>query len=185
MRHAKGVQIARFSPNGQRVLTAAEDGAARVWDATTGEPVSPAFRRPKPNLMNGATFSPDGRWVITSDQAGAYVWDALSGASVSEALVQPSGLRHARFYPDGQRILSFSRDGIGRSWDFQVSPSPAPLWLADLAEGMACRKVDAQGDFVAMAPGALEPLRRRLLAESGDDYYSRWARWFFVERLAR
>jgi WD40 repeat protein len=185
MRHAKGVQIARFSPDGRHVVTAAEDGAARVWDATTGEPVSPAFRRPSPNLLNGATFSPDGRWVITSDQAGAYVWDALSGASVSEALVQPSGLRHARFYPDGQRILSFSRDGIGRSWDFQVSPSPAPLWLADLAEGLACRKVDAQGDFVAVAPGALEPLRRRLLAGSGDDYYSRWARWFFVERLAR
>lgn len=35
MIHKGAVVSARFSPDGQRVVTASEDSAARLWDVTT------------------------------------------------------------------------------------------------------------------------------------------------------
>lgn len=48
-----------FSPDSRRLLTAASDTLARVWDAETGEPVGPAMRHP--TFVRQATFAPDGR----------------------------------------------------------------------------------------------------------------------------
>src|SRR5262249_10796596 len=41
--HDQPVGHARFSPDGRRVLTAAADGTAHVWDAATGQPVGAAM----------------------------------------------------------------------------------------------------------------------------------------------
>jgi WD40 repeat protein len=38
--HTSGVTAASFSPDGTRVVTASWDNTARVWDATTGKPVT-------------------------------------------------------------------------------------------------------------------------------------------------
>ena len=40
-RHKLEVSVASFSPDGRRVVTASRDDTARVWDATTGTPVTP------------------------------------------------------------------------------------------------------------------------------------------------
>ncbi len=67
--------FATFSPNGRWIATAGEDGTARVWDAATGEPVSPPLRHKK--LVERVAFSPDGRLLATAGGDGvARVWDA-------------------------------------------------------------------------------------------------------------
>src|SRR5262249_57148619 len=38
LEHGGDVNHAEFSPGGERVVTASDDGTARVWDAATGEP---------------------------------------------------------------------------------------------------------------------------------------------------
>ncbi len=35
--HASGVNSAAYSPDGERIVTASEDGTAKVWDAESGE----------------------------------------------------------------------------------------------------------------------------------------------------
>src|SRR5207249_36995 len=42
--HSRPVSWAEFSPDGRRVVEASKDGTARVWDATTGAPVTPVLR---------------------------------------------------------------------------------------------------------------------------------------------
>jgi WD40 repeat protein len=95
------------------VLTACDDGAARVWPADgLGDPV--VLRHPRP--VRSARFSPDGaRIVTTCEDDSARVWR-------SDGTGEPIVLRHerpvqgARFSPDGTRVVTACRDGSARVW---------------------------------------------------------------------
>src|SRR5207247_1307159 len=78
---------ASFSPDGSRVVTCSGNGAARLWDAASGRPLTPAVRHHRTGVVRAA-FSPDGRRVVTASKDGtARVWDAASGEPVSPPLV--------------------------------------------------------------------------------------------------
>jgi tetratricopeptide (TPR) repeat protein len=73
MKHNHWVMHASFSPGGRLVATASWDGAAQVWDATTGEPVTPPLRHGSQG--HTAAFSSDGRSLLTSSEDGtARLW---------------------------------------------------------------------------------------------------------------
>ena len=63
-----GVLHARFTPDGRSIVGGSVDGWARLWSATTGRPVTRAFRG-----HTGAVFwesiSPDGRTLATGSSA--------------------------------------------------------------------------------------------------------------------
>ncbi len=69
-----------FSPNSQRVATAADDGEVVLWNAATGE--SLAARRIA-GTAYGVAFSPDARYVLVSSFPHAYLWDTLTGTSIT------------------------------------------------------------------------------------------------------
>ena len=69
-------RFAAFSGDGKRVLTINDD-IARVWDAGTWDSV--AELRGHTERINGAAFSPDGKFAVTaSDDNTALVWDAAN-----------------------------------------------------------------------------------------------------------
>ena len=53
---------AAFSPDGRFVVTASEDGTARIWEAATGKAIGEPLRHEK--KVSSAAFSPDGRFVV-------------------------------------------------------------------------------------------------------------------------
>jgi hypothetical protein len=140
MCHEALVCYAEFSPDGQRVATAALDRTARVWDAATGQPLS------EPLVHDGrvvrARFSPDGRWLLTA-------------------------ARH------------------GHLWELFQANSPAPPWLADLAEAVAGRCIGPDGFEVAVEPDRLAKIRRLLAGRAQRTPYERWGNWFLADRTAR
>ena len=79
--HGSGVQTASFSSDGSRVVTASEDGTARLWDVKTG--ASLLALKGHTGRVQTASFSPDSsRVVTTSYDDTAWLWGAKTGASL-------------------------------------------------------------------------------------------------------
>ena len=106
---------AEYSPDGRTIVTAANDGVARFFDAQshrqTGELKTPG-------LMLGATFSPDGRRVLTygSDFIGR-TWDVQTRRQLAELRGHSSWISSGAFSPDGRQVVTGSIDQTTRVWD--------------------------------------------------------------------
>jgi WD40 repeat protein len=82
LQHSDGVVAACLSPDGELVLTACDDGFARLWDWRGGRlhtaPLEHGAR------VTAAAFSLDGRWAFTTTHARTlHIWDARGGEEVS------------------------------------------------------------------------------------------------------
>lgn len=107
-----------FSPDGQRVLAAVDDGTVRVWPVDlSGEPI---VLRVTPSGTNTAAFSPDGRFIVTaSPDEAVQVWRADgSGTPVAfrEHSRQSWRQTFAFFSPDGQWIAAAFQDTAVLVW---------------------------------------------------------------------
>ena len=119
-----------FSPDGKRVVTASQDGTARIWDAATGRPVTAPLVHV--GWVRDAAFSRDGTHVITRNGGSstnyARVWNATTGAATTPPLEQPDTITTAAFSPDGTHVVTASTDGTARLWDAATgAPATAPL----------------------------------------------------------
>ncbi|MBI4660252.1 MAG: protein kinase, partial [Verrucomicrobia bacterium] len=144
-----------FSPDGRRFVAASADRTARVWDAHTGEPVTPPLRHGDEVVY--ASFSSDGSQVVTADQdSTAQVWDAASGKPIGPPLKhKEKTVWYAAFSPDGQRVLT-----ISSSWFFGPGPRPgeAVVWNATTGERV----------FALTNGAAISPDGQRILTLNPD-----------------
>src|SRR5262249_37071196 len=104
--HTASVTDACFSPDGRRILTASEDGTARIWNADTG--LSLRVFQGHTAGVGTARFSPDGQRVLTTSADGTVrVWEADTGRQLAmfEERGQP-WTAPASFSPDGRRVLT-------------------------------------------------------------------------------
>ena len=121
------INDAQFSPDGRRLVTAAETvattpsgygGEAQVWDASTGEPIGRALAGL--SITQRARFSPDGTKLVTSSGDGFIrVWDVESGEQQLEW--QNGRVKTIRvaveFSPNGKMIATSSSDATVQIWD--------------------------------------------------------------------
>jgi WD40 repeat protein len=79
---ADPVWAAAFSPDGRRVVTGGDSVAGLVWDADTGDLLVTLLPSSIKGgaYKDGAMFSPDGRWIVTSYEDTVRIWDSETGA---------------------------------------------------------------------------------------------------------
>ena len=127
--HEKLVFRAGFSPDGKRLVTASNDKDARVWDVSTGQPVTPPLRHRSSSLLQFAQFNPDGQSVLTTSLCGmAQMWDAQTGQPIRPPLKHEHLVYRGQFSPDGLRVVTASHDKTARMWNTQTGePISAPF----------------------------------------------------------
>ncbi|RKH14434.1 hypothetical protein D7V97_03185 [Corallococcus sp. CA053C] len=123
---ADSLEVAAFSPDGQRVAAASWARRAWVWRVDgTGTPV---MLKGHELGVNSAMFSPDGQWVATaSDDMTARVWRADGKGSPVVLKGHTKPVSSADFSPDGQWVVTASKDGTARVWRADGKGSPVVL----------------------------------------------------------
>src|SRR5262249_8623799 len=122
--HGADVTSAGFSPDGLRIVTAAADKTARIWDANTGATIVALQGHTAP--VRTAAFSPDGRRVVTASRdKTARVWDASSGRGLP-VLRHDDWVHMALFNPSGNLIVTASEQ-TARVWSAETGAEVAVL----------------------------------------------------------
>src|SRR5262249_51753247 len=187
LRHKDVVRQASFSRDGLRVLTRT-DHDVRVWDVSTGEPISPSFKQ---GGLLDAAFAPDDISVVAVGQDGASRWWELPDETrpVEELRKLAQLLSGQRFGSDGdkpQGLSPCSAQFLTGIWEslrskypegfFRCSPEMLMSWHRQAAHDaentrqwkLARLHLDA---LLASDPGHGELHRRRGYA------YSEMSQW--------
>src|SRR5262245_32356113 len=131
--HTSHVAALAFGPGGKTLLTWSEDKKVWHWNVTTGKLIG---RHPLALKDEGwqATFSPDGRTLLTRGVQSARLWDTATGKPRGGVL-QPLGKVQdfyeetvEAFSPDGRRVLTAGPDGGCLLWEAATGkPLGGPL----------------------------------------------------------
>lgn len=129
LEHRGVVRRAAFSPDGSRVVSASNDGTARVWDVATGAQVV-LVEHTAPVV--DAVFSADGTRLVTSSEDGtARIWDAVTGKSIAPPLKHGDFVQGAEFSSDGKLVVTASLDHTARIWNATTGVLVRVLWHRD------------------------------------------------------
>jgi WD40 repeat protein len=111
--HNGEVLAVAFSSDGHRVVTASADKTARVWDTSTGQPVSVLLHE---DGVKAAVFSPDGAHIVTASGTRAQLWSSTTGQLLA-TLKHDGVVNTATFSPDGRQVLTASSDSTAQVWN--------------------------------------------------------------------
>jgi WD40 repeat protein len=109
-----------------RLLAAAGDLAAQIWDTTTWKPLfTPPVRHE--GVLTDASISPDGRCFVTAgNDAVVRLWSTAAGQPVAPPLKLILHGKETAFNSDGRRILARSCDQAARVWDMATADIATP-----------------------------------------------------------
>jgi WD40 repeat protein len=114
--HSNTIRSALFSPSDDKVITAASDNSARIWDARSG--VTLRILAGHSDGVWYAAFSGDGKRAVTASlDHTARVWNVQTGATLAILQGHKGAVLSAVFSPDGRRVLTASADQTAGLWD--------------------------------------------------------------------
>ena len=127
MKHDASITDIAFHPDGERILSASEDGTVRIWNLTTGEEERRLNHGSEVNIVE---ISPDGNWVATGSGTGrmgsgrkrdnsARVWDLATGALVFRTPQVDYRVSTVAFSPDGKLLATSDDDYSAAVWNIE------------------------------------------------------------------
>ena len=116
LRYTGEIHAVAFCPEGRRLATGGVGRTARLWDLSTGTPLTPPFDHDGP--VRVVAFRPDGASVATAGGDGTIrLWDAVTGEPLGGPIRHGAPVTSLGFSPDGSRIAAAGGSGGDFLWD--------------------------------------------------------------------
>jgi serine/threonine-protein kinase len=135
------VRQAAWSPEMERIVSGSHSGGGGgsliIWDMGAGEPIH-EFAEPERGFLT-VDWAPIEPWIASGDSLGTLrIWQADAGEEVAvydfvPADFEPRSVYSATWSPEGERIASFSADGVLRIWGMPLEPAPAAGPVGDFS----------------------------------------------------
>lgn len=136
--HLGHVEFVAVSPDGVTIATGCRDQGIRIWEAATGKKLhqyEEQLLAEHPRLA----FSPDGRLLASANNKDLSIslWDPARQQVTAILMGHSDRIDALRFLADGRTLLSWSREGMVRRWDWtngkalgQTAGPPARFYQA-------------------------------------------------------
>jgi WD40 repeat protein len=138
------VQVARYSPDGHRLVLGNNAGDVLVFNATTGKRID-ARRAVSTREIDDIVFAPDGTsFAVVAGDGLLRVWRVADRSEVFSVDTHSGPLGHAAFSPDSQTIATISWAGTLTRWNAITGERLGPAietqtenvsFLTDVASG--------------------------------------------------
>ena len=114
-----------FTPDGDVLASAGQDGSVWLWDVNDRRPLGPPLKG-HTDVVDAVAFSPDGRTLASGGaDHSVRLWDVRARRALGRPLPHESWISAVAFSPDGRRLAGAGDKGTVRLWD-------PLLWSDDL-----------------------------------------------------
>lgn len=169
------VWSADVSPAQRRLVIGGVDGTARVIELDTFRLSGSAMKHD--GVVVAATFSPDGRWVVTRTEQAARVWHARTGFPVADAVRHENGVASASLLGGAAYLLTSEVAAAPRLTRIYLDfPDPRPEWLPALVEVAGRGRFDRSGGVAPIdnPRDEIAALRTAVAKDSSSRWWKEW-----------
>lgn len=144
-KHDDLVDCAKFSSDGEMIVTGAKNGKAAIWNSNSG--IKLFDLEAHQARIRWVVFGPDDRFCATAGEDDiAIIWDVQTGEVKRRLIGHTDDVRSVEFSPDGSKVITASFDDTAIIWDLEtgnplkmLEPETGRLWYAAF---------DPSGDYV-------------------------------------
>ncbi len=148
--HVGTVNAVAWSPDGEHVVSAADDQTIQIWDSFVGNTLI-TYQ----NNFSSAIWSPDGNRIASARAKGTVqILDVATGTTIVTYKGHPKGstITSLAWSPNGKQMLSASDDGTVLIWD--VAKGTPLLFFAKQGQGIAGVSWLSGGKNIALMDGS-------------------------------
>jgi WD40 repeat protein len=117
--HTSDVASVTFAPDGETLASLAIDTMVKLWETKSGQVVRTLGVQEyggSPRIRRALAFSPDGRILATGGPHNVKLWNPFTGALYDEFHAHWSCVCAVAFSPEGDTLLTTSKDYRARLW---------------------------------------------------------------------